>query len=272
MAIITCPNCGEQISDKAKNCVHCGTLLQPDKKLICAECGIELEEGVEICPSCGCPVEQHTEITNNAPQQVEIAGVRMTNKIKKIALISGIALVLIVVVIFGVMQIQKKKAADEAKKAKQEYITNLSTISFTMLIGCGKAEDYGNLIKKVWSNAIYEKHDDETDKYTCPDGYFVSDFNDALTNLFADSNFSSKIDDVSENQDAVNELMKKMKNPPEEYKEAHDKMSEFYDTYIILTNLVTNPSGSLQTYSNSFNEADTKAVNCYKALEIYLEE
>ena len=24
MAMTTCPNCGEQISDKAKKCVHCG--------------------------------------------------------------------------------------------------------------------------------------------------------------------------------------------------------------------------------------------------------
>lgn len=24
MALITCPNCGEQISDKAKTCIHCG--------------------------------------------------------------------------------------------------------------------------------------------------------------------------------------------------------------------------------------------------------
>lgn len=27
MAMTTCPNCGEQISDKAKKCVHCGTVL-----------------------------------------------------------------------------------------------------------------------------------------------------------------------------------------------------------------------------------------------------
>ena len=56
MAMITCPNCGEQISDKAKSCVHCGVSLQPEEKMVCEECGAELEGGIEICPACGCPV------------------------------------------------------------------------------------------------------------------------------------------------------------------------------------------------------------------------
>lgn len=272
MAIITCPNCGKQISDKAENCVHCGTLLQLSKRNVCTECGTELEDGIEICPSCGCPIDQHQNIAAIAPQQVEITGVRMTNKIKKVVLIAGTALILIIVAIFGIVQVQKKKAAEEAKKTKQEYVTNLNTITYTMLDGCSKAETCCNMIKSVWSNAIYEEEDKKTDKYTRPYGFFLSDFNDALENLFDDSSFLSKVDNVSDNQDMVNSLMKKMKKPPEEYKEAHDKMLEFYDEYIILTNLATNPSGSLQTYSNSFNESDTKAVNCYKALEVYLEE
>lgn len=35
MAMTTCPNCGEQISDKAKKCVHCGTVLDPEEKKCC---------------------------------------------------------------------------------------------------------------------------------------------------------------------------------------------------------------------------------------------
>ena len=43
MAMTTCPNCGEQISDKAKKCVHCGTVLVPEEKKYCSDCGAELE-------------------------------------------------------------------------------------------------------------------------------------------------------------------------------------------------------------------------------------
>ena len=126
--------------------------------------------------------------------------------------------------------------------------------------------------KQVWYNAIYEKRDDKTDKYTRPKGYFVSDFNDALGNLYADSSFSSKISSIEDNQDTVNALMKKLKNPPDEYKDAYDAVSDLYDAYISLTNCATDPSGSLQTYSSTFNDADTNTLNAYKAMELYLDD
>jgi len=272
MAMITCPNCGEQISNKAKKCVHCGALLLSEEKIVCEECGTEMEEGMEVCPSCGCPVVKDRETSTDVPQQVEVTGVRMTKKAKRIAIMAGVVLLMIVAVVIGIGQIQKKKAANEVEKAKKEYATNLNTITYAMLDASSTAEDCGNLIKSVWSNTIYQERDEKTDKYTMPDGDFLSDFNDALGNLFEDSSFSAKEKSISDKQDSINTLMKKMKNPPEEYKEAYDKMQEFYDAYIALTNLATNPSGNLQTYSTSFNEADTEASNCYKAMKVYLEE
>ena len=29
MALIKCPDCGKEVSDKAKNCIHCGCPLNP---------------------------------------------------------------------------------------------------------------------------------------------------------------------------------------------------------------------------------------------------
>ena len=59
MALIACPECGKDVSDKALECPHCEAILkEPDKK-ICVECGNELEEGTEICPKCGCPTAEH---------------------------------------------------------------------------------------------------------------------------------------------------------------------------------------------------------------------
>ena len=39
--------------------------------------------------------------------------------------------------------------------------------------------------------------------------------------------------------------MKDLVNPPEEYKEAYEKLQDFYDSYLELTNLVISPTGSL---------------------------
>ena len=90
--------------------------------------------------------------------------------------------------------------------------------------------------------------------------------------MFSDKTFTSQIADIEENQDTVAALMKQLKNPPEEHEEAYDAIKEYYDAYIELTNLAVNPTGSLQTFSNSFNEADTNVLNCYNAVKLYIED
>ena len=274
MAMITCPNCGEQISDKAKTCVHCGTVLIPEEKKYCADCGAELEEGATICPNCGCPVEDKSA-EEAAPQQVEVTGVRMTKKSKKIiAIVAIIAVIVAIVSVVGVQAYKKQvaeKAAAEAQQASEEYASNLNLAVISMLSGASDAETCGNLIKSVWYNAIYEERDDSTDEYTRPNGYFVSDFHDALSNLFSDSSFASDISDIESNQDTVQDLMKNLKNPPEEYEDAYEAVNDMYDVYIAFTNLVTSPSGSLQTYSSNFNDADSEMLNTYNSAKVYLE-
>ena len=123
-----------------------------------------------------------------------------------IKVIIGIVVALLVVggaTVFGVTQYQKKRAAEEYAQRVEEYSDNLKLATVTMLTGASDAESSANLIKQVWYNAIYEKRDDKTDKYTRPKGYFVSDFNDALGNLYADSSFSSKISSMADNQVAA---------------------------------------------------------------------
>ena len=48
----------------------------------------------------------------------------------------------------------------------------------------------------MWYNAIYEERNSETDQYTMKNGKFVDDFNDALSELFADENFSNSISEI----------------------------------------------------------------------------
>ena len=53
--------------------------------------------------------------------------------------------------------------------------------------------------------------------------------------------------------------------------DAHEAISEMYDAYLSLTNLVTNPSGSLQTFTENFNTYDNEVVNCYNSMKLYIE-
>ena len=51
MALIQCPNCGKEISDKAQSCVYCGCIFSQKTKKTCPECGNELEQDVSVCLS-----------------------------------------------------------------------------------------------------------------------------------------------------------------------------------------------------------------------------
>ena len=145
--------------------------------------------GLTTCPNCGC--------SNSTVK-------RKKNKHKGV-IISIIVFALIVVSALGI---------GISKKAKElEYYSNMEAVSFTMLDGAAKAENAGNLIKSVWYNAIYEERNSEIDQYTMKNGKFVDDFNDALSELFADENFSNSISEIETNQYEVANSMKQLKEP-----------------------------------------------------------
>lgn len=63
MALITCIECGNKVSDLAVNCPQCGAPTEISKKISCFECGNLLDKGVNVCSSCG--VDQALNPTNN---------------------------------------------------------------------------------------------------------------------------------------------------------------------------------------------------------------
>lgn len=53
MAIITCPECNEKISDTTNQCIHCGA-----KITVCPECGGAFAADFDRCPVCGYIIKQ----------------------------------------------------------------------------------------------------------------------------------------------------------------------------------------------------------------------
>lgn len=192
-------------------------------------------------------------------------GVKVSQKTLKAA---GIILLILIIAIIGGKQI----TSNITQKRGEKYAESLQNTALTMLEGAGDAESCGNLICKVWRNAIYEEDDTETNIYTKKNGMFVSDFNDALNSLFYTPSFKKKIEGIKDNQSIVKSKMKNMKNPPEEYKDAYDALSELYDAYLEFTNLVIDPNGSLQTYSGNFTDADNRAAKCFNTVEMYFDD
>ncbi len=239
--------------------------------IICPECGKEYSDKAAACPNCGCPTSLDGESTNFEPQKVEIAKVSVNKSAKKTIIIVAVIIAIIVAAFGAINYLKAEKAKKEAEEAKSNYLSTLSLARTSMLLGASDAETASGLIHDVWYNSIYEKRDSKTDKYTRPNGYFVDDFNTALSNLFRDSSFITKIDSIKTNQDLVASQMKKLVNPPDEYKEAYSSIKDLYEVYSDLCNCAVNPTGNITSYTSTFNEADGSFMKYYDAVGFYIE-
>lgn len=248
MSMINCPECGRPISDKAAACPYCNQRNEGvlTANVTCPECKMQYPKEDRACPACGCP--NNTVCKKKHGKWIVITAIALC-----VVILSGL---------LGSFIINKGKAA--------AYYNNMETVTYKMIAGSVLAEDAGNLIKNVWYNTIFKKYDDETDKYTLENGVFVSDFNDALGNLFSDEEFKNVISGIKSNQNEVTELMKLLKNPPKEYKEAYLALKAYYDDYLILTKMVISPTGSLSSFSEDFNNADNASVKSYENMKMYL--
>lgn len=275
MAMIQCPKCGQGISDKAKKCIHCGEVFVEEKtvneEIKCSECGMILSKTDTICPGCGCPVEMKGNKEETKPQQVEVSGIRMAAKTKKI--IIGIIIVAILCAGSGIgYKIYSDNKEEQIyRESYNEYVDNLEQIQILMLFGGSDAESLCNLTLKVWGNAIFEDYDSETDKYT-RDGYSWNDFNTALAKLYTDSATTTKVSNIKSNQTSVKDLIKKLQNPPKGLDKCYDTVSDLYEAYKILTDLAIDPSGSYKDFGAKKSDAVSDFMSSYEKLDNQIPE
>ena len=267
MAMIKCTECEKDISDKAKKCPYCGKTFFEEvpvvKEITCSECRTVLSESDEVCQNCGCPVEKKTNSPKEKLQEVQISSVKVGSKTKKIIVALVIALALCAVGGIGYKVYSNQKAEENYNT----YIDNLGKAQEVMLTGGSDAESLCNLTIAVWNNAIYEDKDTETDKYTRPDGYFVSDFNTALANLFADSDTQSTVSNIEANQDTVKQIMKKLQDVPEGLDKCYETISDLNSSYNKLTDLAVNPTGNYSGFSSNKTTTVSEFMSNYDKLD-----
>ena len=240
MALIKCPECNREISDKVKNCPHCGY-----------------------------PLTKSEDDT----QKVEISSVNIKIKEKnkrKIVLTIIIICCVILGIIGGVQLYKNQKAKADSQKYEEmvkSYIDNIKLLEVQMIAVGSEAEDLLNLTSRVWSNAIFEKEDSETNKYTKSNGAFVSDFNTAIINIFSDSEIQEKIADIEKGQDNVSSLLKTLQEVPEGYEKIYDTITELSTAFRSLTDFAINPQGNLQTFNSTKQEKIDDFMDLYNKLE-----
>ena len=145
-------------------------------------------------------------------------------------------------------------------------------LTYDILNSSANSEECGNLINKVWYNSIWEEDDEETNNYTKKDGKFNEDFNDSLSTLFSDEEFSELVDEIENDQKEIGKKMKELKDYPKELEEEYQDLKEYYNNYVELSNLCIDPSGNYNSYTSRFHDADDKVSNSYTKMKSHLDD
>ncbi len=66
MALIKCPECGNQISSSSNQCIHCGC-----KFTACPECGNVAVGKLSVCPQCGFSFKKSDNITEHENSELD---------------------------------------------------------------------------------------------------------------------------------------------------------------------------------------------------------
>lgn len=78
MALITCQECGKEVSDKATSCPNCGVPIRDTNinTKFCKHCGENIDKECIICPKCGKQVE---ELNNSSDKNIVINNSAVAN-------------------------------------------------------------------------------------------------------------------------------------------------------------------------------------------------
>lgn len=241
----------------------------------CPECDREISDRVVACPHCGFPLkEELTPEGDIKPQDVQITGVKVEKKkVLTYVLVPLLILSVIAGAFFVYRGIKAKKEQAAYQLAFNEYIDNTNLTSVKMLLDGGVAEEVTDLLARVWRNTIYKNDDPTTDKYTKASTYrFHDDFNTSINNFYEDYKTSRLITDLRNGQKRVSESMKELQNPPEGLEKVYDAIMDLNLAYKQLTNLAISPTGSLTSFSDAKNNAQSNFLNQYERLKNLIPE
>lgn len=96
----------------------------PEENRYCQECGAELDAEADVCPKCGCPVENAKD-SETAPRQVEVTGVKIAQKSKKMIAIAATVVLIVALIVVAVVQGQKKQRKQQREWKNIRLIWNL---------------------------------------------------------------------------------------------------------------------------------------------------
>lgn len=223
----------------------------------CSKCGKEFPEDAKFCPYCGDIVKNKKENTSNE----DIPAEKDKRKKRIIAVIVAAVLVISGVILYvNVMRVNT--------------YNNFANLYNTMSEGVVKAEKADMLLIDVWRNSIWKTSNKKTDKFTKTNGgngYFYSDFNDALDKLYDSKKFTKEILEICKFQEDAKELMRKLSKHSNSFNDEYSDFKKCYKLFMKFTDMPINCNGSLNSFTEKQNKLDEKLVDSLKELDLYFE-
>jgi hypothetical protein len=158
------------------------------------------------------------------------------------------------------------KYQEHKEKQLQKYATNLKGTAEIMISTSTIAEDMLNQYHDVWSDAIFE------DVAYVNGERIWGDFNEAISAQHEAFVEDGSIKAIENGEEAVKMLMKKINNPPEQYKEEYEVVVDMYKVFDEYVGLAKSPEGSLQSFSEQARELSSELISLYKELEVKMPE
>lgn len=238
--------------------------------MICEKCGNEINEESLFCNKCGNRLVQDSSSDENLAKEQMSAMIALEEnadkaqvndekfkktKIKKLFIIA-LSVLIIVSVSFGLHKysVNQKaiKAQQEAQTKSLEYKAKIISLEILMLDESGKFEKMCNGYVSTWRDAIDKN----------------KSFDLAIINKRKE--YESMLKQCDEKSVQIENLMKDLQNPSEEYKKAYDIILELYSSYKQFYSMASTPQGSLTSYSQDFRKVDDKFIELYNKLQILI--
>ena len=140
-----------------------------------------------------------------------------------------------------------------------------------VLDGWGIAEDTCNEIASVWHHSIWNVDDQSTNQYTLDaNGYFYTDFNDALNSYTSSTKYSNQTRNLSTSKDKVSTLISQLRNgTPQKYERLHDDVEELFDLYMGYVNLAINFHESYNSFTDKLKQYDEGMASKFDRIVTY---
>lgn len=205
--------------------------MKKQKTKICKECGAENPPKSKFCQSCGNKMKTH--------------------KKKKV-----LAIVVAILLIFGFVG----KRISDKQQLKKAVNTYTAFVGLMMV----QSKEITDTTAQVWRDAIEENYNPSTKKYTQykrGSSTFFDNFDTALSNLYSDPDFVSKVALVKGYKEKLDDIYYVLLKKASKYPELENKLDTTYELFGKIEKMVESPQGSLMTYQTEtrqlYNDMET---------------